>query len=81
MTYLMNYEAIFMNEDESKQLFIEQMQDFDKTVTEQILDILNEKQYILNVEVYGLASIIRALVNTYGNDEMIDGVVEFLQYK
>lgn len=77
----MNYEAIFMNEDESKQLFIEQMQDFDKTVTEQILDILNEKQYILNVEVYGLASIIRALVNTYGNDEMIDGVVEFLQYK
>lgn len=70
-----------MNEDESKQLFIEQMQDFDKTVTEQILDILNEKQYILNVEVYGLASIIRALVNTYGNDEMIDGVVEFLQYK
>ena len=77
----MNYEAIFMNEDESKQLFIEQMQDFDKTVTEQILDILNEKQYILNVEVYGLASIIRALVNTYGNDEMIDGVVELLQYK
>ena len=70
-----------MNEDESKQLFIEQMQDFDKTVTEQILNILNEKQYILNVEVYGLASIIRALVTTYGNDEMIDGVVEFLQYK
>ena len=77
----MNYEAIYMNEDESKKLFIEQMQDFDRTVTEQILDILNEKQYILNVEVYGLASIIRALVTTYGNDEMIEGVVEFLQYK
>lgn len=77
----MNYEAIYMNEDESKKLFIEQMQDFDRTVTEQILNILNEKQYILNVEVYGLASIIRALVTTYGNDEMIEGVVEFLQYK
>ena len=70
-----------MNEEESKQLFIEQMQDFDRTVSEQILNILKEKQYILNVEVYGLASIIRALVTTYGNDEMMDGVVEFLQYK
>ena len=38
-----------------KQLFIEQMQDFDRTVSEQILNILKEKQYILNVEVYGLA--------------------------
>ena len=70
-----------MDEEESKQLFIEQMQDFDETVTEQMLNILNEKQYIHNVEVYGLASIIRALVTTYGNDDMIDGVVEFLQYK
>ena len=70
-----------MNEEESKKIFIEQMQDFDKTVSEQILNILNEKKYMLNVEVYGLASIIRALVTTYGNDEMIDGLVEFLQYK
>ena len=57
------------------------MQDFDRTVSEQILNILKEKQYILNVEVYRLALIISALVTTYGNDEMIDGVVEFLQYK
>ena len=66
--------------EDNKQAFIEEFNDFEKDTSLKILAILDEKKHMLNVEVYGLAAIIRALILEYGDPLMIDGVVEYLKH-
>ena len=73
-----------MNEEEqleeNKEAFLKEFNEFERETSVEILKILDEKKYMLNVEVYGLAAIIRALIQSYGTPLMLDGVIEYLNY-
>ncbi len=64
----------------NKEEFLKQFNDFEQDTSIKILKVLDEKKHMLNVEVYGLAAIIRALIQQYGTPEMIDGVIEYISY-
>lgn len=66
--------------EENKEAFLKEFTDFEKETSVEILEILDRKKYMLNVEVYGLAAIIRALIQQYGTPLMLDGVIEYLKY-
>ncbi len=66
--------------EKNKEVFLKEFNDFEKNTSIEILKILDEKKYMLNVEVYGLAAIIRALIQQYGNPQMLDGIIEYLEY-
>lgn len=64
----------------NKEAFLKEFNDFEQNTSAEILEILDEKKYMLNVEVYGLAAIVRALIQQYGTPEMMDGIIEYLTY-
>lgn len=66
--------------EDNKQAFIEEFNDFEKDTALKILEILDEKKHMLNVEVYGLTAIVKSLILEYGDPLMIDGVIEYLKY-
>ena len=78
--YTEKFEEIEQQIEENKQAFIDEFTEFEKDTSLEILKILDEKKHMLNVEVYGLAAIIRALIHEYGDPLMIDGVVEYLKH-
>ena len=61
-----------MTEEVTKELFIEQMQDFQQNTSEKIVEILDENEYLLDVEVLGLVATARALIKTYAPDDSKD---------
>lgn len=70
------------NEKEiTKEDFINEMTQFENKTAHKILDILAEDKYMLSVEVLGLISLVRALINTYGDEYLLDTAVHYLQFK
>lgn len=61
-----------MTEEVTKELFIEQMQKFQQDTSEKIVKILQEEEFLLDVEVLGLVATARALIQTYAPDESED---------
>ena len=67
-----------MEEEITKDEFFEQMQDFEETAQE-IQDFLQEKDYVLEVEVWGLTALARALAKAYGG-ENVDAIIDTAAY-
>lgn len=72
----MTEEKEFTRED-----FIKEMTDFEENTAQKILEVLDENKHILSVEVLGLISIARVLINTYGDEFLMDTAVRYLQFK
>lgn len=72
----MTEEKEFTRED-----FIKEMTDFEENTAQKILEVLDENKHILSVEVLGLISITRVLINTYGDEFLMDTAVRYLQFK
>ena len=69
------------NKDITREDFINEMTQFENATAKKILDVLAEDKHMLSVEVLGLISIVRALINTYGDEYLLDTAVHYLQYK
>jgi len=73
-----------MTEEEkqyTKEDFIEEMTNFEQVTAQEILEVLEKNKHMLSVEVLGLISIARVLINTYGDEYLMDTAVRYLQYK
>lgn len=68
-------------EELTKEKFIEEMTRFEQVTANQILEVLEENKHILSVEVLGLISIARVLINNFGDDYLMDTAVNYLTYK
>lgn len=75
-----------MDKDEEfvKELFFNQMNNFENNTAKKIIKILDEEEYILESEVLGLVATARALVLLYGENEdsknaLLDTAVYMLQ--
>lgn len=72
-----------MSEKEKNILSEEEIYDQYKKMQEKtipkILEILQEDEYNVAIVCNGLVSIIRALINMYGNDELRDECIHYLQ--
>lgn len=72
-----------MSEEEkqyTKEDFIEEMTNFEQVTAQEILEVLEKNKHMLSVEVLGLISIARVLINTYGDEYLMDTAVRYLQY-
>ncbi len=68
-----------MSDDEiSKEDFINEMEKFEKETASEILKLMEKEEYMLPVVVLGLISIIRALIDNFGNDALRDEATHFL---
>ena len=67
-------------EELTKEKFIEEMTRFEQVTANQILEVLEENKHILSVEVLGLISIARVLINNFGDDYLMDTAVNYLTY-
>lgn len=65
----------------TKEDFINEMTQFENKTAHKILDVLAEDKHMLSVEVLGLISLVRALINTYGDEYLLDTAVHYLQFK
>ena len=68
-------------EELTKEKFIEEMTRFEQVTANQILEVLEENKHILSVEVLGLISIARVLINNFGDDYLMDTAVNNLTEK
>ncbi len=72
-------------EEEKKELtkedFIEEMTRFEQVTANEILKVLEKQEHILSVEVLGLISIARVLINQFGDEYLMDTAVNYLTYK
>ena len=71
-------------EEYTKELFFNQMNDFEHNTAKKIIDILNEKKYMLESEVLGLVATARALTLLYAEnkdskDALLDTAIYMLQ--
>ena len=69
------------NTQVTKEDFIDEMTQFENITAKKILNVLAEDKHMLSVEVLGLISIVRALINTYGDEYLLDTALHYLQYK
>ena len=70
------------NEKElTKEDFIEEMRKFEQVTSNQILEVLENNKHILSVEVLGLISIARVLIENFGDEYLMDTAVSYLTYK
>lgn len=58
-----------MSDEITKEIFLEEMQDFEENASKEIMSILIDRQYSLSVQVLGLISIVRALITTYAQED------------
>ena len=58
-----------MSDEITKEIFLEEMQDFEENASKEIMSILIDRQYSLSVQVLGLISIVRALITTYAHED------------
>ena len=73
-----------MNEEShelTKEEFLEQMEDFANSAAPEILDVLDNHRYLLAVEVLGLISIARALINKFGDEFLMKSAIDLLNYE
>ena len=68
-------------EELTKEKFIEEMTRFEQVTANQILEVLEENKHILSVEVLGLISIARVLINNFGDDYLMDTAVNYYTAK
>ena len=54
------------------------MEKFEKETASEILKLMEKEEYMLPVVVLGLISIIRALIDNFGNDALRDEATHFL---
>lgn len=66
------------NDEISKEDFINEMEKFEKETASEILKLMEKEEYMLPVVVLGLISIIRALIDNFGNDALRDEATHFL---
>lgn len=71
-----------MNEKKelTKEDFIEEMTKFEQVTANEILEVLEKNKHILSVEVLGLISIARVLINNFGDEYLMDTAVNYLTY-
>ena len=71
-----------MNEKKelTKEDFIEEMTKFEQVTANEILEVLEKNKHILSVEVLGLISIARVLINNFGDEYLMDKAVNYLTY-
>lgn len=71
-----------MTEEKNKVLTEEEIYDqytkMQKETIPKLLNILQEEQYNVAIVCNGLISVIRALINTYGTDELRDECIHYL---
>lgn len=65
----------------TKEDFIEEMTRFEQVTANEILEVLEKNKHILSVEVLGLISIARVLINNFGDEYLMDTAVNYLTYK
>ena len=53
----------------TKNLFLEQMKNFENETSAKIIKVLDEENYIIETEVLGLIAMAKALALTYSNTE------------
>ena len=66
------------NEEISKEEFINKMEKFEKETARKILELMENEQYMLPVTVLGLISIVRALIENFGNEALREEATHFL---
>ena len=65
----------------TREEFIKQMTNFENVTAQKILEVLENEKHMLSVEVLGLISIARALINTFGDEYLLDTAITYLQFK
>ena len=65
----------------TKEKFHEEMIKFEQVTANEILQVLEKNKHILCVEVLGLISIARVLINQYGDEYLMDAAVDYLTYQ
>lgn len=69
------------SQDLTKEQFIKEMEEFDNSTAQEILDVLEQHKHLLTVEVLGLISIARALINNFGDEFLMKSAIDLLQYQ
>ena len=64
----------------TKEDFIEEMTKFEQVTANEILEVLEKNKHMLSVEVLGLISIARVLINNFGDEYLMDTAVKYLTY-
>lgn len=59
--------------------FREELEKFEKEAIPQILKIIEKENYLLPVTVLGLASILRSLIRNFGNEYLLNTVINYLK--
>lgn len=67
-----------MKQDVTKDDFINEMETFENETAREILELMEKKEYMLPVAVLGLISVVRALIENFGNDALRDEATHFL---
>lgn len=62
----------------TKEEFIEELIRFEQVTANEILEVLEKNKHILSVEVLGLISIARVLINNFGDEYLMDTAVKYL---
>ena len=57
-----------MKQDVTKDDFINEMETFESKTAREILELMEKEEYMLPVAVLGLISVVRALIENFGND-------------
>lgn len=71
-----------MQEDKiSKEEFADEMNRFKDETAKKIIEVLDEDKYYVPIEVLGLIGIIRVLINTFGDEKLLDTAVRYLTYE
>lgn len=67
-----------MKQDVTKDDFINEMETFESKTAREILELMEKEEYMLPVAVLGLISVVRALIENFGNDALRDEATHFL---
>lgn len=67
-----------MKQDVTKDDFIDEMETFENKTAREILELMEKEEYMLPVAVLGLISVVRALIENFGNDALRDEATHFL---
>ena len=62
----------------TKEEFIEELTRFEQVTANEILEVLEKNKHILSVEVLGLISVARVLINNFGDEYLMDTAVKYL---
>lgn len=66
-------------EELSREKFYEEMNRFEQTSLQEIMDVLYKNKHILSVEVLGLIGVVRILIDRYGDESLKDAAISYLE--